>query len=73
MTMGAAQGAGMLLVPTLVPLCVTGSPAREITASGSISLAGAAVALHLAAMLAATRVAALAACRGWVRWRRGHA
>ena len=61
---------GMMLVPTLVPLCVAGSPAREITASGSVSLALAAVALHLAAM------AALAACRGWggfARWRRGHA
>jgi hypothetical protein len=74
--MGMAQGAGMMLVPTLIPLCVAGSPAREITASGSMSLALAAVALHLAAMLAATCVAALAACRGWggfVRWRRGHA
>ena len=76
LTMGTAQGAGMMLVPTLIPLCVAGSPAREITASGSVSLALAAVALHLAAMLAATRVAALAACRGWdgfARWRRGHA
>ena len=76
LTMGTAQGAGMMLVPTLVPLCVAGSPAREITASGSLLLALAAVTLHLGAMLAATGVAALVACRGWggvARWRRGHA
>ena len=76
LAMGTAQGAGMMLVPTLIPLCASGSPAREITTSGSVLLALAAVALHLAAMLAATALAALAACRGWgglARWRRGRA
>ncbi len=65
LAMGTAQGAGMMLVPTLVPLCVSGSPAREITASGSLLLALAAVAVHLAAMLATTALAAAAASRGW--------
>jgi hypothetical protein len=59
--MGAIHGAGMMLVPALIPLCLSGSPAREITASGSMLLALAAVAVHLAAMLAVTAlVAALA-------------
>jgi len=50
----AAQGTGMMLVPALLPLCVAGSPARAITASGSLGLALAATALHLLAMLAVT-------------------
>jgi hypothetical protein len=60
--MGTAHGAGMMLVPALIPLCLSGTPAREITASGSIVLALAAVALHMAAMLATTAALATAAC-----------
>jgi hypothetical protein len=61
--MATAQGAGMMLVPAMIPLCVSGSPAREITVSGSLALALAAVALHLASMLAVTAaMAALARC-----------
>ena len=60
--MGTAQGAGMMLVPALIPLCLSGSAAREITASGSIVLALAAVALHATAMLAVTAAMATAAC-----------
>jgi hypothetical protein len=61
----------MMLVPALVPLCMSGSPAREITASGSMALALAAVALHMAAVLATTAaMAALArrGCRAVWRW-----
>ena len=60
---GMAHGAGMMLVPALIPLCLSGSPAREITASGSVVLALAAVALHMAAMLAVTAAMASVACR----------
>ena len=63
--MGLVHGAGMMLVPALVPLCLSGSPAREITASGSMALALAAVAVHLVAMLAAMALVATLACRGW--------
>ena len=63
--MGLAHGAGMMLVPALIPLCLSGSPAREITASGSMALALAAVAVHMAAMLAVTGAMAAVACRGW--------
>jgi hypothetical protein len=64
-TTATAHGAGMMLVPALIPLCLSESPARDITASGSLTLALAAVALHMAAMLAVTGLMAMAACRGW--------
>jgi len=64
--MATAHGSGMMLVPALVPLCIGDSPAREITASGSLTMALAAVALHTAAMLAVTGVIAKVARRGLV-------
>ena len=70
LTMGTAHGAGMMLVPALIPLCLSGSPAREITASGSMLLALAAVAVHVAAMLAVTAAMATGARRGWAALRR---
>lgn len=54
-----AQGAGLMLVPALVPLCLSDSPAKAITASGSLMLSLAAVAVHLAAMLGVTALLAL--------------
>jgi len=66
----AVHGSGLMLVPALVPLCLSASPAREITASGSLLLALAAVAVHMAAMLATTAVAAWAARSGFVAMRR---
>jgi hypothetical protein len=67
--MGLLHGAGTMLVPALMPLCVSGSPAREITASGSMALALAAVSLHMAAMLASASTAAALARRVWRRTR----
>ena len=61
--MSTAHGAGMMLVPALVPLCIGNSPAREITASGSLTLALAAVGVHTIAMLAVTGAAASLARR----------
>jgi hypothetical protein len=58
---GTAHGAGWLLVPALVPLCITDLPGREIVAGGSLVLALAAVALHLVAMMAVTTVMAVGA------------
>lgn len=49
--MAASQGAGLMLVPALLPLCMSSLPAREITASGSLLLGLAAVLVHLLAML----------------------
>jgi hypothetical protein len=62
--MATAQGTGLMLVPALVPLCLAANPAREITASGSLPLAMAAVGVHTAAMLAATGLIATGVCRG---------
>ncbi|MGO1001144.1 hypothetical protein [Lysobacter sp. CA196] len=62
--MATTHGSGLMLVPALVPMCLSGSPAREITASGSLILAFAAVALHMAATLATTGVIAAAVSRG---------
>lgn len=64
----SAHGSGLMLVPALVPLCLSASPAREITASGSLLLALAAVAVHLAAMMAVTAVLALGGRAAWRRW-----
>lgn len=62
--MATAHGAGLMLVPALVPLCLGDGPAREITASGSLVLALAAVLVHTAAMLLTTGVIASGVCRG---------
>jgi hypothetical protein len=61
----SAHGSGLMLVPALVPLCLSAAPAREITASGSLWLALAAVAVHMAAMLAVTAALALVGKR-WI-------
>ena len=61
--MSTVHGAGMMLVPALIPLCLADTPAREITASGSTLLALAAVAVHMAAMLAVTGAVSCAMCK----------
>jgi hypothetical protein len=62
--MSTAHGAGLMLVPALIPLCMEDASAREITASGSLMLALAAVGVHTAVMLAVTGVIATRVCRG---------
>lgn len=52
--MASAHGAGLMLVPVLIPLSLTASPAREHTASGSLAASLAAVAVHTLAMLVVT-------------------
>ncbi len=73
--MATAHGAGLMLVPALIPLCLAGSPAQDLTASGSFSIAVAAVGVHTLAMLVATLLVALGVYqwfgvaflrRGWV-------
>lgn len=65
------HGAAWMLVPALVPLCASGIPGREITASGSALLAAAAVGVHMAAMLATAAAMAAAARIGWGKLRDG--
>jgi hypothetical protein len=58
--MASAHGAGLMLVPVLIPLCLAASPAHELTASGSLEVAFAAVAVHTAALLLVTGAVAVA-------------
>ncbi|CAA2109551.1 hypothetical protein [Variovorax paradoxus] len=76
--MSTAHGAGLMLVPALVPLCMgEASAARDITASGALLLAMAAVGVHSVAMLAVTGLVAAIVCRsvdagaGWLCGMRG--
>jgi hypothetical protein len=63
--MSTAHGAGLMLVPALMPLCIGNVAAQEVTVSGSFALVLAAVAVHTAAMIAVTGLIAIAACRGF--------
>ncbi len=62
--MSSAHGAGLMLVPVLMPLCAGNAAAREITASGSLMLALAAVGVHTAAMIAIAGVITFGVCHG---------
>jgi hypothetical protein len=62
--MATAHGAGLMLVPALLPLCLADDPARKVTTSGSLVLALAAVGVHTAAMLVTTGVIATGVYRG---------
>jgi hypothetical protein len=66
--MATAHGAGLMLVPALAPLCLTGDAARPITVPASLLLAAAALAVHLAAMLLTTGILAAGACHGAARF-----
>ena len=62
--MATSHGAGLMLVPVLIPLCLAASPAQELTAAGSFPIALAAVGVHTLALLATTGGIALAVY-GW--------
>jgi hypothetical protein len=62
--MATVHGAGLMLVPALASMCLADNPAREITASGSLVRALAAVGVHTAAMLVTTGFIAGGVCRG---------
>ena len=73
--MASAHGAGLMLVPVLIPLCLAASPAQELSAAGSIPITLAAVGVHTLAMLATTGVIAVVVYewvgvaflrRGWI-------
>jgi hypothetical protein len=62
--MSTGHGAGLMLVPALIPLCM-GDAARDSTASGALTLALAAVFVHTATMLAVTGLIAAGVCHGF--------
>src|SRR5882757_1255835 len=53
-TMATGHGAGLMLVPVIIPLCLSASPVRELSAAGSLPISLAAVAVHTGAMLVVT-------------------
>ncbi len=57
-----AHGAGLMMLPALMPLCVADVPGAEIRASGSLAAVIAAVGVHTAAMLAVTGLIATGVC-----------
>jgi hypothetical protein len=72
--MATAHGAGLMLVPVLLPLCLADSPTGELTA-GALPIALVALAVHTLAMLAVTGAIALVVYqwlgvaflrRGWI-------
>jgi hypothetical protein len=73
--MATAHGAGLMLVPALIPLCLSATPAQELAASGSLLIALAAVGVHTSSMLATTCLVAVVVYewfgvaflrRGWI-------
>jgi hypothetical protein len=73
--MAGAHGAGLMLVPALIPLCLAAPADAGPLLSGSLPVSLAAVGLHTAAMLAVTGAIALAVYewigvaflrRGWI-------
>ena len=73
--MASAHGAGLMLVPAVVPLCLAAAPGGEITMGGSLAVSLAAVGVHTLAMLAATGLVAVVVFewvglavlrRGWI-------
>ena len=58
--MATSPGAGLMLVPVLIPLCLAATPAQELTAAGSLTVALAAIGVHTLAMLATTGIIAVA-------------
>lgn len=61
--MASAHGAGLMLVPALLPLCVGAAPASGIAPTTPLGLALAAVAVHTTAMLAVAALMAIGAAR----------
>jgi len=73
--MANAHGAGLMLIPAVIPLCLAAAPAHELTASGSVTVALLALALHTGAMLLAIAAISIAVYkwigvaflrRGWI-------
>ena len=50
--MASAHGAGLMLIPLVLPLCLAAAPGQDAATGGAPAIALAAVAVHTAAMLA---------------------
>jgi hypothetical protein len=63
--MANAHGAGLMLIPAVIPLCLAAAPAHELTAAGSTPIALLALGLHTGAMLATIAAISIAVYR-WI-------
>ena len=75
--MATGHGAGLMLVPVVLPLCITSAPGADLTASGSIPIALAAIGVHMTATLVLTGLIAIIVYewvglsfirRGWINF-----
>ena len=57
--MANAHGAGLMLIPAVIPLCLAASPAHALTLGASVPVGLTALALHTAAMLATIGIVSL--------------
>jgi hypothetical protein len=57
--MAGAHGAGMMLLPVVLPLCLTEAPPADLIAKGSLGTALTALGLHTGAMLAVIAVVSI--------------
>ncbi len=57
--MATSHGAGLMLVPVVLPMCLNQSPANELTATASLAISFGAVGVHMVAMLAVTLLMAV--------------
>jgi hypothetical protein len=57
--MASAHGAGLMLLPVALPLCLSATPGSELTAGGSLAIGLAVVGVHTSTMLAVIAVIAL--------------
>jgi len=51
LAMATAHGAGLMLLPVALPLCLAAGPGAELTAGGSLAVGLAVIAVHTGAML----------------------
>ena len=63
--MANAHGAGLMLIPAVIPLCLAASPTHTLTAATSLPVGLAALSLHTAAMLATIGIVSLVVYK-WV-------
>lgn len=75
--MASGHGAGLMLVPALLPLCLAGGGAEEIAAAGPLAASLAAIAIHTAAMATVSGMVAMLVYdrfglgflrRGWINF-----
>ena len=55
-----AHGAGLMLIPVLMPICLSGTPSQALTVTGSIPIGIAALGVHTGAMLATIGLVSIA-------------